>query len=244
MMENDDERGGKMKNVFKFILSLLFLFGPCLYFGVLGKTTEMGIVLVPSVLSAVLLNFDHLKKYVSVIKMKDIELKFKDMIEEANATIEQLNNSQYTLTKVATEILYRHKFYGGVPVGVSVELVDDLYETAKNTNAISIINGPIKLAYQRLLSEAFGKISYGINDSEDKKKISSITETIYVFKGNSNMIRKCDSIPSPAALRKKVEEIELLEESRQAVLNSIFQFEKLCIQYQEKYEKLNLIDTI
>ena len=58
------------------------------------------------------------------------------------------------------------------------------------------------------------------------------------------MIRKCASIPSPAALRKKVEEIELLEESRQAVLNSIFQFEKLCIQYQEKYEKLNLIDTI
>ena len=233
-----------MKNVIKIILSLLFLFAPCLYFGVLGKTTEMGLILVPSVLSVILLNFEHLKKYVSVIRTKDVELKFKDMIEEANATIEQLNNAQYTLTKVATEILYRHKFWGGVPVGISVELIDDLYQMAKNTNATNIINGPLKLAYERLLSEAFGKISYSIDDSEDKKKILSITETIYVFKGNSNMIRKCDCIPSPAALRKKVEEIELLEESRQAVLNSIFQFEKLCIQYQEKYEKLNLIDTI
>ena len=80
MVLNDVERCGKMKNVIKIILSLLFLFAPCLYFGVLGKTTEMGLILVPSVLSVILLNFEHLKKYVSVIRTKDVELKFKDMI--------------------------------------------------------------------------------------------------------------------------------------------------------------------
>lgn len=226
------------------ILSIIILFVPCLTFGALGKVTEMGIVLVPSVLSVILLNFDNLKNYVSVIKMRDIELKFKDMIKDADVTIEQLNNSQYTLTKIATELLYRHKFYGGVPVCVSVELIDDLYQTAKNTNAVNIINGPLKLAYERLLSEAFGKISYDINDSEDKSKVFSITEKIYVFKGNSNIIRKCETIPSPTALRERVEELEISDESRKVALNNILQFEKLCIEYQEKYEKLNFVDVV
>lgn len=58
------------------------------------------------------------------------------------------------------------------------------------------------------------------------------------------MISKCESIPSPTALRKKVNEIDLLEESREVVLNNIFQFEKLCIEYQEKYEELNLVDIL
>ena len=53
---------------------------------------------------------------------------------------------------------------------------------AKNTNATNIINGPLKLAYERLLSEAFGKISYSIDDSEDKKKYSRLLKQFMCLK--------------------------------------------------------------
>lgn len=233
-----------MKRFVKILITLLVLFVPCVYFGVLGKSTEMGLILIPSIIGVVFLNFEDLKKYVSVIKMKDIELEFKDIVDEANATIEQLNSTQYTLTKVATELLYRHKFWGGSSVKVSLELVNELYNTAKSTKAEDIIHGPIKLAYERLLSEAFDHLSSNIDNDEDRKKIESITEPIYVFKGNTNMIKDCKSIPNGDALKKKFEELDMLDESKKVLFDNIFQFERLCNTYIERYGKLNFIDTI
>lgn len=244
MRLNDVERGGKMKRVVKFLITLLLLFVPCVYFGTLGKSTEMGLILIPSIIGVVFWNFEDLKKYVSVIKMKDIELEFKDIVEEANATIEQLNSTQYTLVKTATELLYRNKFWGGSSVKTSLELVNELYNTAKSTNAEDVIHGPIKLAYERLLSEAFDHLSSNIDNDEDRKKIDSITEPIYVFKGNTNMIKDCKSIPSGNALKKKFEELELLEKSKDVLFDNILQFEMLCNIYIEKYGELKLVDTI
>lgn len=96
----------------KKIITLIIILTPSIYFGIQGKIAEMGIILIASLFSAIFLNFEELKNYVSVIKTKDMEIKFKDVIEKAYATIDQLNKTQYTLITVATEILYWHKFWG------------------------------------------------------------------------------------------------------------------------------------
>ena len=115
---------------------------------------------------------------------------------------------------------------------------------AKSTNAEDIIHGPIKLAYERLLSEAFGDLSSNIDNDEDRKKINSITESIYIFRGNTNMIKDCKSIPNDIALKKKAAELDILDKSREVLIDNIFQFEMLCNIYKEKYGELKLVDDI
>lgn len=158
----------------KKIITLIIILTPSIYFGIQGKIAEMGIILIASLFSVIFLNFEELKNYVSVIKTKDMEIKFKDVIEKAYATIDQLNKTQYTLITVATEILYRHKFWGGCSVKTSLDMVNEMYKNATSTGATDIVNKPIKLSYERLISQSFGHISRNIQNQDDRKKIDDI----------------------------------------------------------------------
>ena len=160
-----------MKKMFKIVFSIVLLIIPPLYFGVNDKTIQMGLIIIPSMLSVILINLDELKKSIVSIKTKDMEIKFKDAIDKAYATIEQLKDTQYRLTRAVTEILYRQKFLGGGGVENTYKVIDDLYQAALQIKAQKIIDGPLKIAYQRLLSESFGDLTLVIEDDKDRKKL-------------------------------------------------------------------------
>lgn len=223
----------------KKIISIVILLAPAMYFGMNKQGVEMGIILVASLFSVIFMNFDEIKTYISVIKMRDMEIKFKDIIDEANTTIEQLNKTQYSLVKVATEILYRHKFWGGCNTKTSLELVDELYKNATSTNANEIIAGPIKLAYERLLSEAFGRISYGIVDKGDKEKIDEFINNIYEFKGGTNIFDVCDTIPEVNYIMREINSIDMSEESKLRVMENVHLYDTILKKYQGIYRWYN-----
>ena len=233
-----------MKKFFKIFISVLILFLPEFYFGINNQTFQMVCVLVPSILSVVLINLEDLKKSIVSIKAKDIEIKFKEVIEEAYATISQLNKIQYTLTKVATETVYRSKFWGGCSAQSTLQIVDELYETAKSTNANVIINGPLKIAYERLVSEAFGHLTTGVNDKDDAKQIDEIIKQIYVFKGNTNIIEDCKNIPNANALKNMINSLSIESKSKEEVFENVTFYETVLKKYQSIYGTVNAVDII
>ena len=87
-----------MAKLFKMVISIALLIVPPFYFGINGKTIQMGLLIIPTMMCVVLINLDDLKKSIVSIKTKDIEIKFKNAIDKAYATIEQLNKIQNVLT--------------------------------------------------------------------------------------------------------------------------------------------------
>lgn len=228
----------------KKIITLIIILIPSIYFGIQGKIAEMGIILIASLFSAFFLNFEELKNYVSVIKTKDMEIKFKDVIEKAYATIDQLNKTQYTLITVATEILYWHKFWGGCNVKTSLNMVNEMYKSASSTGATDIINKPIKLAYERLLSQSFDHISQNIENQDDRKSIDDVLEKIYNFKGGTNIISDCKNIPSVTALEKMIETRQIEKSSKETALNNINTYKTVLNTYENIYGKIATTEEI
>lgn len=143
------------------------------------NSIAMGIILIPCIIAVLLINMQYLKENLTSIKAKDLEIQFKNAINEAYATIEQLKDMQCILTEVSTETIYRGKFWGGMSIENQISIFNKLYENASANKNKKAINEPLKIAYQRLLGEAFGRITEGINDNIIKKQLSDKLESIY-----------------------------------------------------------------
>ena len=228
----------------KYIITILILFIPAMFFGAINNTVAMGIILVPSVFATVLLNMNELFDKLSIIKLKDIEFKFKNTIEKANATIDQLLKIQYTLTEISTETVYRAKLWGGMPVKIQLALFDRLYKIAKENGAKETIDIPLKTAYQRLLSESFAKIPENISHPKDKQMLSEIIRKIYYFKGDTDIIKDGQYIPSPQAIRDFVASNFQCDASQSEVILGINEYEITLNTYQDRYGMLELRNKI
>lgn len=233
-----------MAKLFKIVISIALLIVPPFYFGINGKPIQMGLIIIPSMMCVVLINLDDLKKSIVSIKTKDIEIKFKNAIDKAYATIEQLNKIQYVLTKVATEILYRQKFWGGAGVENTYKIIDDLYQAALQIKAKKIIDEPLKIAYQRLLSESFEHLTYSINDNDDRKKAKDIFNMVYIFRGNTNIIHDGKYIPSKNAINNFIYKLNLKEESLKDMTEAINLYGNILMNYQQIYGNINVVDEI
>lgn len=67
---------------------ILFIFAPSLYFGVMGKTTEMGLSITAGCFTCVFLNIDKFAKFKGI----GFEGELKKVIEETHIIIEQMRN--------------------------------------------------------------------------------------------------------------------------------------------------------
>lgn len=233
-----------MAKLFKMVISIALLIVPPFYFGINGKTIQMGLLIIPTMMCVVLINLDDLKKSIVSIKTKDIEIKFQNAIDKAYATIEQLNKIQYVLTKVATEILYRQKFWGGAGVENTYKIIDDLYQAALQIKAQKIIDEPLKVAYQRLLSESFAHLTSGIKDDNDRKRTKDIFNMIYVFKGGTNIMYDGKYIPSKNAINNFIYKLNLKEESLKDMMGAIKLYGNVLMNYQQIHGNINVVDEI
>lgn len=84
-----------MKNTLITIAGSLLTVGLAVMFGVMGKPTEMGIIVVAGAISLAFINIDKIQRF----KGAGFEAEMKRAVEEANATIEQLREVAATSTE-------------------------------------------------------------------------------------------------------------------------------------------------
>jgi hypothetical protein len=91
-------------------------------FGVQGKPTEMGIIVIAGAISLAFLNIDKIQRF----KGAGFEAEMKKTIEEANATIEQLRNVAATSAETTLTTLMADSFFDGTTLETRLSLHDRL----------------------------------------------------------------------------------------------------------------------
>lgn len=91
-------------------------------FGLLGKSTEMGLIIVAGAIGLAFLNIDKIQRF----KGAGFEAEMKKAVEEANATIEQLRNVATTSARATLTSLMAGNFMNGTTFENRLELHDQL----------------------------------------------------------------------------------------------------------------------
>ena len=231
-----------MKKVFKIFLSVLILFLPAFYFGINNQTFQMGCVLVPSIISIVLINLEELKKSIVSIKTRDIEIEFKDAIEEAYATIEQLNKTKQELTGIAVELIRGHNKYGGCGIKSEYAMINSLYELNKENS--DTVNTSIKSGYKQLIRHSYILISSSISKTEDRKKVEELLKESHFYKNQTMDFTLSEQIPSKIAITKEIENLDIDTASIDNTSSSVSLYDEIICKYQSIYNELSITDTM
>jgi hypothetical protein len=238
MKKNKEQKRGFIifVNVLRVIISLLIMIAPSVYFSLKGQTTQMGYFIIVSAICILIINFDVLSKKLESIRLKDFDIKFNKAIDEAYATIEQLNKTKYELTGITVEIIRGHNKYGGCGIQSEYQMIESLYEL--NKEDANTVNTVIKTGFKQLIRHAYIRINTGISNSEDRKKIDDV-------------LGKCPidvdvsfSIPSKKAIVKEIENLNIDKESKEILSTSISLYDKIVCKYQSIYNDLSFVDNI
>ena len=115
----------------KIFFSILLIIGPVLFFGYFDKTAEMGIALLAGFVCAVFINLDKFSSF----KAGKMEANLRDVINEANATIDQLKS----LTEPLMQYNLAHIARGNRTMGVTALDKEKLYLKLKeNVNKFEL----------------------------------------------------------------------------------------------------------
>ncbi|PJN50017.1 hypothetical protein PAEAM_56290 [Paenibacillus sp. GM1FR] len=96
----------------KNIISILIIIGPGLYFGYVGKSTEMGLAILSGAVAVAFMNIDKIQRF----KGAGFEAEMKKAVEDAYATIENLKELATPLIiTVVTNLTYSGRLGGMDP---------------------------------------------------------------------------------------------------------------------------------
>lgn len=110
------------KNVLKVITTIVIIIVPALVFGYMGKTVEMGLMIVASAITVTFLNIDQVQHF----KGAGFEAEMKKAVDEAYATIEALKEvSKPTIVATLNEINWSGRF-GGLDIKQKHILKNDI----------------------------------------------------------------------------------------------------------------------
>lgn len=128
-----------MKSNLTTIIASSITLGLAVMFGVLGKPTEMGIIVVAGAIGLAFLNIDKIQRF----KGAGFEAEMKRAVEEANATIEQLREVATTSAEAILTDLMAGNFMDGTTLEKRLELHDQLI---KNLEAIGASDKQVRKA--------------------------------------------------------------------------------------------------
>ncbi|MBC1372614.1 hypothetical protein HB847_09540 [Listeria booriae] len=135
-----------MKRFFVYAIQGLILIGPAFYFGLVDKTTAMGLALAASFLAVAFMNFDQIRSLsAGTIKLE----KYEKVIEEAGVTIENLRKvtaplSAYVLTTIGTNNNFDYK--------MTISFIDRLSQANEDINddiVQKLLEGKITIIYNK-----------------------------------------------------------------------------------------------
>lgn len=136
------------------ILSVFLILGPSLFFGFLGKATEMGFALAAGVLAAAFINLEKLQKF----KGAGIEIELKQAVKEAQATIDNLKEFTDPLFISSIKIFSEGLSWGGIPDNIQHDIVHKIEKIAKENKASTDVMQTIEAFYNRNLGNAYKRI--------------------------------------------------------------------------------------
>ena len=113
---------GKMKLNWISIVGVLLTIALATMFGLLSKSTEMGLIIVAGAIGLAFLNIDKIQRF----KGAGFEAEMKKAVENAIATIEQLRNVATTSARATLTSLMAANFMSGTTMKNRLELHDQL----------------------------------------------------------------------------------------------------------------------
>lgn len=113
------------------IIGNLLILGLAVMFGIMGKPTEMGIIVVAGAIAVAFLNIDKIQKF----KGAGFEAEMKRAVAEANATVKQLREVAATSSEVILTDLMAGNFMSGTTLEKRLNLHDQLIENLKEIGA-------------------------------------------------------------------------------------------------------------
>ena len=120
-----------MKGKNMTIIGNLLTLSLAVMFGIMGKTAEMGIIVVAGAIAVAFLNIDKIQKF----KGAGFEAEMKRAVAEANATIKQLREVAATSSEVILTDLMAGNFMSGTTLTKRLNLHDQLVENLKEIGA-------------------------------------------------------------------------------------------------------------
>lgn len=189
----DKEKYKELYRISNKLFNCLILLGPSMYFGYKGKTTEMGLAIVAGSIALAFLNLDKLKKF----KGAGFEAEMRDVIEEANDTLAELQKIASAVTEASLYTLTESQFYGNFSFDKRLEIHDKLVEklssikvSDKQIEKINMIwNKGICLGYHNEIREiAISKVesSQEKNQINDKFKLLVNFERLEIAKSKDH----------------------------------------------------------
>lgn len=156
----------------KEVFSVLFLLGPSMAFGFMGKTTEMGLAIIAGGLASAFLNLDKLQEF----KGGGLEIKLREAVNEAYVTIENLKSVSKPLLIATLNLL----IYGNRWGGIGKKKNHDIWEMVNSTiNSLDIqSDGEVEVARKAYISlntrDLYQQFTLSIQDAELRKKLDQI----------------------------------------------------------------------
>lgn len=173
----------EMKQLLYKIITFISISGPGFYFGSLGKPKEMGISIVGGAIAMAFVNIDKIQKF----KGAGFEAEMKEVINEANATLKELQEIASTTSEVSLYQLTESQFFGNFSFSKRLEIHDQLIDKLKAINIKDeqikeiekVWNKGILLNYKNKITEE----AQGLFDTvQEKNKIHENLSKLINFK--------------------------------------------------------------
>lgn len=113
------------------IIGNLLTLALAVMFGIMGKPTEMGIIVVAGAIAVAFLNIDKIQKF----KGAGFEAEMKRAVAEANETVKQLREVAATSSEVILTDLMAGNFMSGTTLERRLHLHDQSIENLKEIGA-------------------------------------------------------------------------------------------------------------
>lgn len=176
----------------KSIFSILVIMVPTITFGILDMPTQMTISLFAGFVCAVIINidkFDSFKAWQIEAKMKKAE----KIIDEANATIEQLRSITEPLLNSNLILLIYDGVFDGMDATDKEKTLDELMKIREIIDVDSeYTNGVLERAKNSIANFFFSEISW-VLDKENKTKFDAYFDTMKAIDQKPYSIQELDN---------------------------------------------------
>ena len=234
---HDDKK--KFIKIDKTVIGSLLTFIAAVLFGLLGKATEMGLIVVAGAVGLAFFNLDKIERF----KGAGFEAEMKRAVEEANATVEQLRQVAATSAEVMLTDLMASNFMSGVSLEKRMELHD---RTIKNLKEIGASTKQIKKVdhmWQKGLKVIFYRGILKTIEEEKKRQKNNSDEEIHYIHVLQDFRALFDGktwrVPSATKLRELCEKRKVINSKIDELLKDYEEFEKSG-KFRRKYVFLTL----
>jgi hypothetical protein len=215
-----------MKNTATTGLASIVMVSLAMYLGVMGKPTEMGLIIAACSISIAFLNLDRIQKF----KGAGFEAEMRQAVEEAHATVEQLRILAATSTESTLTTLMSGSFFDGTTLDHRLSMHDKLVECLQHlgvsqkqiSEARHMWNKGVGVIYHRAIRHALAdrKEKNIVNPDATPERTAAATEFQELLK-----FERWDA-PSSQEMRAFIQVNGLLTEQISELLSDYAYFEQ------------------